>query len=352
MTFPIHSSELEDARKGTLYFLGKIEIVRRPSFELGLISNFVGGTSILSDLKCCSVEMVKSVDAGRKIINGIDRFTKPIKDVLASFFDKMTEHFAVMYGESSDALEWIGEFGSWAVSTLVGSLSDIIPGWGYVNSASDLYDGIKQAVTSAVKWLGQVYSGWGVKLLEGGPVIMASAIARHNVASLAGGLKDIALSTTKIALQAAGDAAAGVGSIINMITGILQRIAKLVGYCVQRFLLNRTMSQARYHWNNKAELITDQDRFNEWFKKSCSLTPIIAALTLQSGFAAHPLRFMSLIKSDGDTISLDAFNKGVDHINKLKESSKQYVNEYTNRYKLNFSSADPVVSSRLNQIFV
>ena len=233
----------------------------------------------------------------------------------------------------------------------MGSLADIIPGWGYVESAIDLYDGVKQSVVSALKWLGQVYSGWGVKLLDGGPVVMASAIARHNATSLAGGLKDIAITSTKIGLQAAGDAAGGVGSIFGMITGLLQRIANMVGYCVQRFLLNRTLSQARYHWDNKAELVTDQERFLEWFKRSCAVTPVIAGLTLQSGLTANPLRFLALITPTDEVISQDAYNKGVEHISKLKDLSKSYVNEYADNYKLKFSGTDNYTQARIDDIF-
>ena len=263
----------------------------------------------------------------------------------------MTEHFIGMYGESSAALEWVGEFGAWAVSTLVGSLSDIVPGWGYVEGAADLYDGVKKSVIKALAWLGQVYSGWGVKLLDGSPTIIASSIARHNATALAGGLKDTTLAVTKISLQAAGDAAAGVGSIIGVVTGILQRIANMVGYCIQRFLIARTFKQAAYHWENKAELITDHERFTEWFKRSCVCTPIIAALTMQSGLVANPLRFLALIDSGGDVISQEAYDKGVKHIEKLKDLSRKYCQEYADSYKLDFKGNESFVSARLDQVF-
>ena len=87
----VQAAELEDARKGTLYFLSKLEVERRPSFDIGLVSNFVSGTSILSDLKNVSSDLVKRSETGRKVIEGIDRFTKPIKDSLASFFDYLAE---------------------------------------------------------------------------------------------------------------------------------------------------------------------------------------------------------------------------------------------------------------------
>ncbi len=348
----VQTLELDDARKGAVYFLGQLEVERRPSFDIGLISNFVSGTSILGDIKNATTSLIKQADAGKKIIDGISRFIDPIKNTLAEFFDKLTDHFTSMYGEASAGLEWVGEFGAWAVSTLVGSLSDIIPGWGYVEGAADLYDGVKQSVISSVKWLGQVYSGWGIKLLDGSPTIIASSIARHNATALAGGLKDTALAVTKISLQAAGDAAGGVGSIVGMVTGILQRIANILGYCVQRFLIARTFNQASYHWSNQAELVTDHERFTEWFRRSCVCTPIIAALTMQSGLVANPLRFLALIDNNDDIISQKKYDKGVEHIEKLKGLSKSYINEYTDSYKFNFKSEDPFVAARIQQAFL
>jgi len=348
----IQTAELDDSRKGSVYFLGQLQIEQKPSFDIGLINNFVSGTSVVSDLKNASSNLIKQVNKGKREIPGSERFIKPVRDSLSSFFDKMTENFLDLYGHNGVVVEWMEEFGTWAISSLVGTLADVIPGWGYVQSASALYDGVKQSVGSAIRWLKQVYSGWGVKLLDGSPTVIASAIAAHNAAGLAGGLKDIAITSAKISLQAAGDAVAGVGSIVNMITGILQRIANLVGYCIQRFLLLKTFNQASYHWDNKAELVTDHERFNAWFKKSCVCTPVIAALTMQSGFVANPMRFLALLTDDDEVISQEAFDKGVKHIEKLKSLSREYCRSYAEAYKLNFKSEDPVVSGRLNNIFV
>ncbi len=345
----IQQAELEDARKGTLYFLSKIEMVSNPSFDLGLIGNFVGNTTVLHDLKNGALTLVRSCESGKSLTNTISEYTRPIKDLLVSFMNAITDRIASLYGEGTAALEWVGEFGSWAVSTLVGSLADIIPGWGYVQAAADIYAGVKQSVTACIKWLGQVYSGWGVELLAGGPSIMAEAIARHNATSLAGGLKDLAVESVKIGLQAAGDAAAGVGAIVGAVTGILQRIANLVGYAVQRFLVNRTLNQANHQWNQKTYL-NDHKQFTDWFKRSCVCTPIIAALTLNSGFVAHPYRFLALISDDDQVIDQKHYDAGVKHIEKLKDLSTGYLHEYQDNYKVLFKSDDQLVSNRLKDV--
>ena len=347
----VQRKELDDARHGTLFFLGNLNVCRDSSFDTGLISNFSSGTSIVADLQTGAGLILSSCDAGKKLVDGYDKIKAKIKEALASFFDAVAEKMAALYGEATAALEWVAEFGTWAVSTFTGSLADLVPGWGYVQAASDLYDGVKKAVTKAIAWLGQVFSGWGVKLLEGGPSVMARSIAQHNVAGLAGGLKDIAITSCKVGLRAAGDAAGGVGSIVGAVTGILQRIANLIEYSVQRFLLARTINQARYQWENKAEMMGNHLRFNEWFSRSCALTPVVAALTLCSGNVGHPNRFLQLITPDYDVVSQEEFDKGVKHIEHLKTLSRDYVREYVNGYHLKITSESDYVSGMLSKIF-
>ncbi len=346
----IQQAELDDARDGTLYFLSKLDMVSSPGFDLGLVGNFVGNTTVITDLKNATTTLISSCDAGKKVLDGIDQYTKPIRVLLSNFMDALVDRITSIYGEGSAALEWVGEFGSWAISTLIGSLADIIPGWGYVQSALDLYEGIKKSVTSAIKWLGQVYSGWGVELLAGGPSIMAEALARHNATSLAHGLKDMAVESVKIGLQAAGDAAAGVGAIVGAVTGVLQRIANLVGYCVQRFMVNRALNQAANQWNLKGIYMQDRQQFTEWFKQVCICTPVIAALTLSSGMVGHQYRFLSLINDSDEVIDQAAFDAGTKHIDKLKELSASYLNQYQDSYKVLFRSEDTLVSNRLQDV--
>lgn len=343
----IQQKELADARRGTVYFLSNLEMIKKPSFDLGIISNFGSNTAILSDLQTATKTIVSSCDVGRKVIDGMEAKIAPIRQLFTSFFDALAKKLYDLYGEGVEALEWIGEFTAWAVSMLVGSLSDIIPGWGYVSGALDIYEGVKRSVLSAIKWLGQVFSGWGVELLQGGPSIISQAIARHNATSLAGGLKDIAIESVKMGLQAGGDAAAGVGSIIGAVTGILQRIANLIGYFAQRALMRRVITKASYQWGSDGELLHDHTAFNHWFKVACVTTPVIAALTMISGFVGHPYRFLSLISDDNEIIEQKDFDQGILYIEKLKSLSVNYIKEYQDAYKLEFTGSDKLVYSRL-----
>ena len=334
----LQKEELDDARKGTLFFLGKLEASRRPSFDLGLVSNFAGSTSILTDLKHGSELLLNQYDVGKKVISGYQTYLQPITELFQSFFDKITECIAKTYGEASAALEWVGEFSAWGISTLAGSLADLIPGWGYIQNAIDLYDGVKKAVINCIKWLSQIYSGWGVKLLEGGPSSIANAIAANSAAGLAGGLKDIAIASVKTGLQAAGDSAGGAGAIVGAVTGVLQRIANMINYAVQRFLIARTFNQAAKQWRMDGDMLRNHNQFNQWFKRSVVCTPIIAALTLNSGYVGNPLRFLALINPDGEIVTQAEYDQGVKHIETLKSLSKDYIKEYADHYKLEFKA--------------
>ena len=346
----IQQEELADARRGTLYFLGRIDLQPVSSFDLGLVASFVTGTGFLKDLKQGTLQVVKSCDTGKKTVAGISEFIRPLREQIAKFIDALTDRFAALYGDYAPLMEWLGDFGSWAVNTLVGSLADIIPGWGYVQGAASIYDGVKQSVTGAINWISQVYSGYGVKLLEGGPTVMAESLARHNATALAGGLKDIAVASTKLGLQAAGDAVAGVGAIVGAVTGILQRIANLLGYCVQRFMVTRTLNQAKNQWDNKGPMIEDGDEFLSWFKRASVFTPIVPSLTLLSGFVGHPYRFLQLISPADQVTDQASFDKGVKHIEKLKSLATDYAKTWQDSYKLKFTSTDNLISARIADI--
>ena len=347
----IQKAELDNARHGTLYFLGKLEVRKNPSFDLGLVGNFASGTSIVSDLQNGASLLLKSCSAGNKLVDGYEATKKKIKEVLTSFFDAVAERMQDVYGEAAAGLEWLAEFSTWAIANLTGTLADLIPGWGYAQDVESLYQGVKRAVKNAIDWLGQIFSGWGVNLLEGGPATMARSIAQHSAAGLAGGLKDIAVTSCKIGLKAAGDAVSGVGSIVGAVVGILQRIANLVEYSVQRFLLNRTLSQAKYHWEKKSEMMENHYQFNEWFSKACAFTPVVAALCLCSGNVAHPYRFLQLLATDDNAINQKQFDEGVKHTEKLQSLSREYVREYVSVYRLHITSQEDYVGGMLDKIF-
>ena len=360
----VQQVEMADARLGAMYFLGKTRMEKVPSFSLDLIGAFVSGTTAVGDLKNGCQWLLEKTNAGRKVVGaisavgeklgeGIAAIKEKLKHIVASFFQGLINKVKKVYGEALYGIEWISEFGVWAVSSFAGSLADCIPGWGYVQSLADMYDGTRTAVLKAKDFIEQMWSGYGVHLLGGQPSIIANALARHSVTGIAGGIKDLALGVTSLGLEAAGDAAGGAGTIVSAVTGVLQRIANLVDYIIQRYKVNSIFKYATKQWDNHmsaTSIVHKHKEFSEWFQKAVVCTPIVAALTLGSGFVAHPYKFLQLLNPDDKIVSQAEFDKGVKHIETLKKISGNYISEYTDNYSVQFTSDDGLVAARLSQI--
>lgn len=394
----VQLEEMANARYGVTYMLAKTEMVKEASFSLDLVGTFGVDTTAATDLKNGCKYLLNKTDAGAKIVGGlsavgdkIGEVKDKIKEIIAGFFRSFIDKIKDRYAHVVSGMEWLTEFGAWAISEFAGNLSSLIPGWGYVQAAADIYAGVRQAVLKAKDFVTQLWSGRGVKLLGGHPSIIASALARHSAAGFAGGIKDAALGITSLGLEAAGDAAGGAGTIVAAVTGILQRIANLVDYVIQFTRMKSIRKTAEGMWKKEAlrhaakqaqlaakaakpakaakakkdaedakarwliaqreqSLMDDHKAFSQWFQKATIANPIVAALTMGSGFVAHPLRFMQLLKPDGRMADDEEFAKGVHHIETLKKLSSKYIDEYTDNYGVVFQSADNFVQARLTEL--
>jgi len=113
------------------------------------------------------------------------------------------------------------------------------------------------------------------------------------------------------------------------------------------------LSKAKSEWAIKgaeACLASDHTRFSHWFQNAVITTPIIAALVLNSGFAAHPYRFLQLIKTGDTIVTQSQFNDGVKYIAKLKSIGGSYIHGYVDTYRVDFVSSDSLVQARLLEI--
>ena len=349
----IQRAELDDARRGALYFLGNTTVERRPSLDLGVVGNFVGDTTLLNDMKSVCGSLVENIPGGKfKPLERLAEITVPLRDMLRSFFEAIGNKILEIFGEAMYGVEWVAEFVSWGLSVFSGGLASAIPGWGYVQSAGDLYSGVKKAVMSARDLVSQLYAGHGVQLLDGLPNDIAKSLARHSAVGVAGGVKDAGIATVSIGLEAGGDATAGAGTIVSVVTGILQRIANLVDWCIQKFRVSAVLKQAAGAWDTRDEpdsMVRDQKAFGSWFSLNVVCTPILAAVVLSSGLVAHPYRFLALFGQDDEVIDQKAYDDGVVYIEQLKKLSSRYLKSYSDNYKCVFKSADDFVSARLIQ---
>ena len=349
----VQLAERDDARRGALYFLGKTNIEPSASVDLGIVSNLIGSTEIAVDMKNAALSLLP-----KRVTDTLNLSTEMFGKVVTlftDFFESIKRKMIDMFGEALIGVEFVGEFLSWALSSLVGSLASLVPGWGYVQSASDLYSGIKKSVLNAKDFINNLWSGRGVQLLDGAPQDIADALARHSAVGVAGGLKDAGIASVSIGLEAAGDAAGGAGMIVSVVTGLLQRIANIIDWCIQKFRMKAVLSAAADAWilkDDSHSLCNDHAAFSAWFRRAVLLTPIVAALVLHSGFVAHPYRFLLLIEPGDVITSQAAFDKGVLYIEKLKAIAAGYIRSYTDTYRVTFTSGDQLVAARLKNVWL
>jgi len=360
----VQQLEMADARLGVLYFLGNTRLVHTSKLDVGLVGTFLCDTEFLGDLKKASTWIIERsakgknlVDAARnvrdKVSAAVSSAIKPITDLLKRFFNSLKEKIKGAYGTAWDGFEAISEYFVWAAGELSEGLAKAIPAWGYVQSAADAYNAAKTAIVGTARFINQLYSGRGVQLMGGHPSIIANALARHSLAMIGSGLTDFALAGVKIGLQAGGDAFAGAGTLVSVISGILSRIVALIDRYIQRLRVISVLDKARRQWrihNSDACIAANHKAFSEWFQDAVITTPIIAALTLGSGFAAHPYRFLQLLDTNNELVTQAQFDAGVRHIEKLKSLAGKYVDSYTDDYRCDFVSDDPVVAARLLQL--
>ncbi len=359
--------QMADARRGAVYFLAKTEVSKSAVFSTSFVDSFIINTEPLSDAKTLATKMLNKTNAGRKFVGALSvageatsAVIKTIKSYIAEFFKGLIDKVKSVYGGLLAGAEWITELGTWLVSEFAGNLSSLIPGWGYIQSISDFYSGLKQAILKSKDFITQVYAGRGVDLLGGHPKIIANALARHSMTGIAGGVKGMATSAASIGIEAAGDAAGGAGTIFAAVTGILERVVDLVDRLVQYTVVKKVCKKASKEWDKRGSqtsLVNDHRKFSEWFQSAVITTPVIAAMVMGSGFVAHPIKFLQLITLENrldKALATDSFSSkykaGVHYIEKLKELSGAYVGSFLDDYGISLSSSDGVVQARLTEL--
>ncbi|WP_261843161.1 hypothetical protein [Aliamphritea ceti] len=399
----VQKAEMADARLGATYMLAHTDMKKVPAFSLDPIGAFVSDTTPLSELKTgCQYfltkvdreaklaakaeqlkgkvsakgQQLKSAIKNSKAAHKAEDFGNAIKsskvgtaaaaaghkmselavkiqEQIAGFFRKMMEKIRLTYGDALFGMEWVTEFGMWAVSSFTKGLADLIPGWGYVQAGADIIAGVSAAVRKSIDLHNVYWSGRGVELQGGHPCVIANALKRHAATGIASGIKDVFVGAGSMTFTALGDAFAGAGTIYTAVTGVLSRIMAFVDYIIQRARVTKVLKQARKAWDQRlspGSLVNDHKRFSEWFQTAVITTPVVAALVMGSGFAAHPYRFLQLLQPNEALLGSAEYTKGVHHIEKLKKYSSKYIQEYNDSYNVTFVSDDGVITARLKEI--
>lgn len=369
--------EMANARLGIVYALGNTEMNSLNKFKANPVSALVIDTQVVKDAAAVgkwaaghiisATDLKQSAEAfllehsalnhAAKAVSGfaheLGEIKATIKRYLSEFFQKMLDMIKQRYNVSAKAMSVITDFIFWLTNTFAGSLADVIPGWGYARSAVALYGDVRKGILNTKDLISQLYSGYGVKLLGGHPSVIANALARHNVAGIAGAAKGLAFTGANLGLTIAGDAAGGAGMIVSIITGLLTRIFNLIEYNIQRYHVGSVLDEAAHMWHRRSNTrsrLYDHKRFSEWFQESVVMTPVIASLAMSSGFAAHPYRFMQLLDTAGGVTMEADFAKGVKHIENLKKLAASHVKGFSDGYNVQFSSTEGIIEARLKEI--
>ncbi|WP_194842559.1 hypothetical protein [Endozoicomonas sp. OPT23] len=363
----VQLAEMADARQGALYFLGNTEFVPYPkpfSVTSSVLTGMFGSTVFLEDISTLSSKLTaKAGELGSGFAQGLasaggalGEFAHKIDEQISTLFMNVLNKLASVFGRYSETIrEKLRSLSPSILGAIAGKIIGLIPGWSYVKSASAIYQGARQAVSSVYTFFSQVWSGYDVELLGGHPSIIANAMARHSLASAACGAKNAAIETTTTALTITGDLAGMAGTIVSVLKTVLTAVINFIEGAVQKYLVKKTLKEAEEDWKireSSRSMIYNHEAFSRWFQKAVIPCPVLAAITLNSGFVAHPYRFLKLLDADNTLKSEADFAKGTQHINKLKKISKDYITSYVKEYEMRFSGKDALVSARLNDVIL
>ena len=378
----IQKTEMANARLGIAYALGHIEMKKATSFHAAPFSTLVGNPQIAKDAASVAgkagelllehtplkelkekawsfIEEQNSLhkvnQAATAVIDGISEIKSKLKAIIGEFFTSLLDMIKKRYGVNTQVINVITDFLIWGANTFAAGIASALPAWGYVKTGLAIYADARTAVFKTKDLVSQLYSGYGVELLGGHPSVIASALARHSAAGIASAAKGLAISSTSLGLSIAADASGGsgvAGMVIGIITSILTKVFNLIESCIQKYKVTSTLIEARDIWRNHSSgscILNDHKRFTKWFQESVVFTPIIASLAINSGFAAHPYRFLQLINSTGGIDANADIKKGVHHIDKLKGLASQHIRDFSAGYGVSFASSEAIIESRLKE---
>jgi hypothetical protein len=124
--------------------------------------------------------------------------------------------------------------------------------------------------------------------------------------------------------------------------------------------VNQVLDDAHMAWqviDSSACFANHHELFSRWYRKACVITPIIGALSICSGFAGHPMRFLQMIDYEPIGVAIDStagnrqwmhsaknqasFNKGVAYIDEIKRQGGDWIKEYCSNYSVKFEPRNP-----------
>ena len=346
----IQEAEMADARKGIIFFLGNTECQNdfNPTSLVGDVTGDFAGLNVLdpaNDAMNLVRGKVAFIDkqvgkAGAKAKSTGEKINEQVvNSKVQHMLNTMQNQFNRRYGPEASGL--VTSSLTILVKNLTTTLTDAIPVWGFVNDASGIYSGLKQAGTGVYNIVEQTYAGWGVELLNGHPSTISKSLARHTTTSTFSGLSNAALNGTKLGF---GIATGGISKLADVLIDIFLAVWKFFDRLIQVHFLKRTLGDAKLAWKtigSSACFANHHNLFSNWYRDACIKTPVIAALSICSGFAGNPMRFLHLIKNN-EVSSASSYSKGCKYIDIVKSQGGDWVRDYCDQYSVKF---EPTSSS-------
>ncbi|EGA67597.1 hypothetical protein [Vibrio brasiliensis] len=156
----VQVAQMADARMGAMYMLASTEISKVSTFSNAhFFDNFVIGSEPLSDFKTAAnslldktnaINKLQKTKAGKKVVgaakvvgDAASAVITKVKQAISDFFRMLMNKARSVYGELLFGVEYVADMTTWLIGEFAGNFSSFIPGWGYVQSASDIYSGRK-----------------------------------------------------------------------------------------------------------------------------------------------------------------------------------------------------------------
>lgn len=232
----------------------------------------------------------------------------------------------------------------------------------FIGDAIDLGSGLARTVDQAAMRIASYMDRRHFKLRAGHPEELVNSI--HG-AMEAGMLKGL-FSTIKGAVGVTSQFLfAGVGSVVSaLMTGIewlvklvcrvfeFNRVSKFLAEAREKFILEKSFFNAhedverRYLNSNPASMVTNADKFNEFFKQACKASPILPMIVLNSGICTNMMTMLRIFNDVDQQVvgSFDqkmrvVFDEGIFRYEQFNRRLKIYSAEYLRACGFRFKPA-------------
>jgi hypothetical protein len=214
----------------------------------------------------------------------------------------------------------------------------------FLGGAIDVGTGLARTIGEACSRVASWSDRRQIRIREGHPQEIASAIEQQMIDGLCGGLVDILKGVAKMAVSMF---LPGLGSLVTVVIAAIDWLITLLSRLGEQIAINQFLHQARNYYDaekrrsrkidgvyqpntEKGSLITDTKAFAEFFREGCKASPLVPMLALNSGLGGSLMTLIDLFDAHGGQStkmsgSRKEFDIGDDYFTRLKRYSVTYM---------------------------